>query len=193
MRQLAGPHGARVTGRSQLVAGYHNSAHDQLSGLQLCPPHILHSHGHGEELHRGHGWPDFCTAKSDRSHLGNRAQQSGIPPIGPRGRIRSHRGALAEAGVMVILDNHRYVNDDDNRYLNCILAFLAEEDVDWALWTMGEAIIKTLRRPTAFSIVSIRNPDFISRLREIQQPIQDPYLSPGPYYQIIYHPASGLC
>nr|C0HLA0.1 RecName: Full=Glycosyl hydrolase 5 family protein; AltName: Allergen=Cha o 3; Flags: Precursor [Chamaecyparis obtusa] len=106
---------------------------------------------------------------------------------------------MSEFGI-----DQRYVNDNDNRYLNCILAYLAEEDLDWALWTMGGSYyyrsdkqpVKDFEETYGFfnhDWSRIRNPDFISRLKEIQQPIQDPYLAPGPYYQIIYHPASGLC
>ncbi|XP_057816701.2 glycosyl hydrolase 5 family protein [Cryptomeria japonica] len=116
----------------------------------------------------------------------------------------SINGTAAPLFVSEFGIDQRYVNDNDNRYLNCILAFLAEEDVDWALWTMGGSYyyrsdkepVQDFEETYGFfnrDWSRIRNPDFISRLKEIQQPIQDPYLSPGPYYQIIYHPASGLC
>lgn len=103
---------------------------------------------------------------------------------------------ISEFGI-----NQRGINENDNRYINCFLAFAAEGDFDWALWSLQGNYYLRQGQPgkvETYSVLNenwngLRNPDFIARLKTIQQPIQDPSFSSDPLYQIIYHPATGLC
>uniref|UniRef100_A0A0D6QSZ4 Glycoside hydrolase family 5 domain-containing protein n=1 Tax=Araucaria cunninghamii TaxID=56994 RepID=A0A0D6QSZ4_ARACU len=89
----------------------------------------------------------------------------------------------------------------DNRYVNCFLAFAAEGDFEWALWTLqGSYYLRNGRSDfeETFGILKarwdeIRNPNFLARLKSIQRPFQDPFSAEAGMYQMVYHPASGLC
>eukprot|EP00253_Pinus_taeda_P002179 PITA_02179 len=103
---------------------------------------------------------------------------------------------ISEFGI-----DQRGVNNNDNRYINCFLAFAAGGDFDWALWTLQASYYirdGVQGNIETYSVLNedwegIRNPDFIAKLKTIQQPIQDPSFSSDSLYQIIYHPATGLC
>eukprot|EP01018_Ginkgo_biloba_P000636 Gb_06812 [translate_table: standard] len=97
--------------------------------------------------------------------------------------------------------NQRGINLNDNRFINCFLAFAADGDFDWALWTLqgsyyirnGQPGFEETYRVFNGRWNGLRNPSFLSRLKSIQQPFQDPFSSQGALHQAIYHPATGLC
>eukprot|EP01018_Ginkgo_biloba_P000642 Gb_13276 [translate_table: standard] len=103
---------------------------------------------------------------------------------------------ISEFGI-----DQRGTNVNDNRYINCFLAFAAGGDFDWALWTLQGSYYSRDDKPGSEETYGVfndnwdglRNPSFLSRLKSIQQPFQDPFSSQGALHQLIYHPSTGLC
>lgn len=97
--------------------------------------------------------------------------------------------------------DQRGTNVNDNRYINCFLAFAAENDLDWAYWALQGSYYIRSGTPALDETYGIlngdwsqpRNSSFLARLNFIQQPFQGPGLSQRSPYQLIYHPSTGLC
>ncbi|KAH6825046.1 hypothetical protein C2S53_006963 [Perilla frutescens var. hirtella] len=102
---------------------------------------------------------------------------------------------ISEFGV-----NLRGDNEADNRYIGCLLAAVAETDVDWALWTLqGSYILREgkVNLEEIYGVLDLnwdrpRNPAFIDRLHLVRQINQD-YKSKHPTYYKMFHPLSGQC
>ncbi|GER33031.1 glycosyl hydrolase superfamily protein [Striga asiatica] len=92
------------------------------------------------------------------------------------------------------------VNEAENRYVSCLLAEVAEKDVDWALWAFqgsymlrqGTVDLNETYGVTSFDWERPRNPNFLDRLQFIRQINQDPN-SKKPTKYVIFHPQSGQC
>ncbi|XP_044493584.1 glycosyl hydrolase 5 family protein [Mangifera indica] len=92
-------------------------------------------------------------------------------------------------------------NENDDRYLNCILGWLSENDLDWALWTLVGSYY--LREGVAgsdehYGVLSwnwrdIRNSSFLQRISSVQSPSRGPGLSDRTLHKVIFHPLTGLC
>ncbi|KAH9313810.1 hypothetical protein KI387_022437, partial [Taxus chinensis] len=103
---------------------------------------------------------------------------------------------ISEFGI-----DQRGTNVNDNRYINCFLAFAAENDLDWAYWALqgsyyirsGKVALDETYGLLAGDWSHPRNVSFLERLSVLQQPFQGPGLSEHAPYQMIYHPATGLC
>ncbi|KAI3912561.1 hypothetical protein MKX01_039648 [Papaver californicum] len=82
---------------------------------------------------------------------------------------------LSEFGV-----DQRGLNDADNRFLTCFLAYAAEKDLDWAMWAMqGSYYIRnqTANFEETYGVLDKnwnhpRNPNFRERYRLIQDMLQ---------------------
>ncbi|XP_027080837.2 glycosyl hydrolase 5 family protein [Coffea arabica] len=91
-------------------------------------------------------------------------------------------------------------NEADNRYLSCLLAFVAEHDLDWALWTLqGSYILRqgVVELEEVYGMFDvnwdhIRNSTLSRRLQLVKQIIWDPK-SNNTTHSKLYHPQSGLC
>ncbi|KAH6804333.1 hypothetical protein C2S51_032580 [Perilla frutescens var. frutescens] len=102
---------------------------------------------------------------------------------------------LSEFGV-----NLRGVNEADNRYIGCLLAAVAETDIDWAYWTLqGSYILRQgkLNLEETYGVLDLnwdrpRNPAFLDRLQLVTQMNQD-FKSKLPMYYKMFHPLSGQC
>ncbi|CAL5421241.1 unnamed protein product [Camellia sinensis] len=74
----------------------------------------------------------------------------------------------------------RGTNDNDNRYLNCILGVAAELDLDWALWTLaGSYYLRAgvIGSEEFFGVYNwnwceARNSSFLKRISAVQSPFQ---------------------
>ncbi|CAA6668047.1 unnamed protein product [Spirodela intermedia] len=83
----------------------------------------------------------------------------------------------------------------------CALAAAAHLDLDWALWALqgsyyireGTAGVEEVYGLLSSDWCSIRNATFLQRISALQSPFLGPGLPSSPPYQIIFHPASGLC
>ncbi|GLJ13227.1 hypothetical protein SUGI_0208150 [Cryptomeria japonica] len=103
---------------------------------------------------------------------------------------------ISEFGI-----DQRGTNANDNRYINCFLAFAAENDLDWAHWALqgsyyirsGKVALDETYGLLAGDWSQPRNESFLARLSVLQQPFQGPGLSEHSPYQMIYHPATGMC
>ncbi|KAL5169657.1 Glycosyl hydrolase 5 family protein [Glycine soja] len=90
---------------------------------------------------------------------------------------------------------------NDNRYLNCFMALVAQLDLDWALWTLGgNYYIRQgdVGMEEYFGIlnsdwIQVRNTSFLQRISAIQLPFKGPGLSEAKPYKVIFHPLTGLC
>eukprot|EP01018_Ginkgo_biloba_P035991 Gb_20405 [translate_table: standard] len=70
--------------------------------------------------------------------------------------------------------DQRGQNINDNRYISCFLAFAAENDLDWAYWALQGSYYTLSGTPG-------------------MDETYGPGLSDHSPYQIIYHPATGMC
>uniref|UniRef100_A0A0D6R3H6 Ricin B lectin domain-containing protein n=1 Tax=Araucaria cunninghamii TaxID=56994 RepID=A0A0D6R3H6_ARACU len=103
---------------------------------------------------------------------------------------------ISEFGI-----NQMGTNVNDNRYINCFLAFAAEYDVDWAYWALEGSYYIRSGTPALDETYGLlagdwrnpRNASFLARLSAIQQPFQGPGLSECSPYQMVFHPATGMC
>eukprot|EP01018_Ginkgo_biloba_P036824 Gb_32318 [translate_table: standard] len=103
---------------------------------------------------------------------------------------------ISEFGI-----DQRGQNINDNRYINCFLAFAAENDLDWAYWALQGSYYIRSGTPGLDETYGLltgdwsqpRNSSFLAKLAVLQQPFQGPGLSDHSPYQIIYHPATGMC
>eukprot|EP01018_Ginkgo_biloba_P032618 Gb_20519 [translate_table: standard] len=98
---------------------------------------------------------------------------------------------ISEFGI-----DQRGNNLNHNRYINCFLAFAADVDFDWALWTLQGYYIRN-GQPGFQEIYGVfnghwnglRNPSFLSRLKSIQQS----FLLPRSFASSNLSSATGLC
>ncbi|XP_076941628.1 glycosyl hydrolase 5 family protein-like [Bidens hawaiensis] len=90
-------------------------------------------------------------------------------------------------------------NDNDNRYLNCLLGWAAEYDFDWALWTIvgsyyyreGVAGMEESYGVLNWNWHEPRNLNFLEKISPLQSPFQG--LSSNGEQKILFHPSTGLC
>lgn len=75
--------------------------------------------------------------------------------------------------------------EDDNRYFNCLMAYFAELDLDWALWTLvGSYYYRegVVGMSESYGVLQhnwcqTRNSSFMQRISSIQTPFQGNYFS----------------
>ncbi|XAR70239.1 Cellulase [Bertholletia excelsa] len=91
-------------------------------------------------------------------------------------------------------------DEAQDRFMSCLLAKVAELDLDWALWALqGSYMLRENHTDTeeVYGVLSfgwdhVRNSKFLRRLQLVQQITQDPN-SIIPSYYIMYHPQTGQC
>ncbi|BAT90354.1 hypothetical protein LR48_Vigan08g132400 [Vigna angularis] len=147
------------------------------------------------ELH----WYSFSEGKAWAS--GNANQVCGEVT----GNVMRRAGFLLGQGFPLFVSEFgldlRGSDANDNTYLNCFMAFAAQFDLDWALWTLGGSYY--IRQGVVgmneyYGILNsdwseVRNPSFLQRISAIQIPFQGPGLSEAKPYKVIFHPLTGLC
>ncbi|KAJ3675308.1 hypothetical protein LUZ60_004350 [Juncus effusus] len=124
------------------------------------------------------------------------------------GRIASNvmrkAGFLLDQGWPLFLSewglDMRGVNENDNRYFGCVMAVLAEMDLDWALWDLpGSYYLRegAYSPDEVYGLLSwdwcrVRNSSMLERIQSLQQPFRglDSDVLP---YKIMFHPLTGLC
>ncbi|XP_020997363.1 glycosyl hydrolase 5 family protein-like isoform X1 [Arachis duranensis] len=88
----------------------------------------------------------------------------------------------------------------DERWLTCMLTFLAERDIDWCWWGLQGSYYLRHGKVDAPEVYGLNNfywngttyPQFRKRFQLLLNTLQDPS-SKAPYSHILYHPQSGLC
>ncbi|KAK1428954.1 hypothetical protein QVD17_17795 [Tagetes erecta] len=91
-------------------------------------------------------------------------------------------------------------NQADNNFLPCYMAYLAEMDLDWALWGLqGSYYLRqgVQNMDEQYGLLHtdwtrLRNPSFNDKLRLLHQTLQVPKVTSS-NHTFIYHPLSGLC
>ncbi|XP_071727612.1 glycosyl hydrolase 5 family protein-like [Rutidosis leptorrhynchoides] len=89
----------------------------------------------------------------------------------------------------------------ENRYFTCVLATIAEYDIDWALWQLpGSFMLREgeVDKDDVFGMYDhmwekLRNTTMLERLQFVQTSIQGNVESSSPKSYIMYHPLSGQC
>ncbi|RWW72893.1 hypothetical protein BHE74_00019269 [Ensete ventricosum] len=121
------------------------------------------------------------------------------------GSVNTRAGFLLDRQLPLFVSEYgvdqRGGNLNDNRYLGCILAFLADKDVDWALWTLqGSYYLRegVVDKDEAYGMLTydwagVRNQTVLQKVRAVQQPFRGPGVSKTAPYIIIFHPSTGLC
>ncbi|GLT69790.1 hypothetical protein SLA2020_419120 [Shorea laevis] len=95
----------------------------------------------------------------------------------------------------------RGTNVNDNRYMDCFMAWAAEFDLDWALWTLvgsyylreGIVGLNEFYGVLDWNWSDIRNSSFLHRISALQSPFQGPGLKEANLHKVIFHPSTGLC
>jgi len=83
----------------------------------------------------------------------------------------------------------RGTNVNDNRYFNCFLAWAAEYDLDWALWTLvgsyylreGVVGLNEYYGLLNWNWYELRNASFLQRISVIQSPLRGNAISSFPF------------
>ncbi|XP_024626111.1 glycosyl hydrolase 5 family protein [Medicago truncatula] len=92
------------------------------------------------------------------------------------------------------------IDDQNQRYLSCILAYLGGVDLDWALWAAQgsyyirekENIVREHYGLWSIDFSSLRYQEFPQRFQLLQKKLLEPSSNSSKSY-IIYHPLSGQC
>ncbi|CAH8316892.1 unnamed protein product [Eruca vesicaria subsp. sativa] len=118
------------------------------------------------------------------------------------GRVTHSGGFLLDRGFPLILSefgtDERGVDVNGNRYMNCLVAWAAEKDLDWAVWALtGDYYLRTGTKHMGetyglldASWKNVRNSTYLQKLSGIQQPLRGPGLQDK---KLILHPHTGLC
>ncbi|TKY60218.1 Endoglucanase protein [Spatholobus suberectus] len=121
------------------------------------------------------------------------------------GNVRKTSGFLVDQGWPLFLSEFggdlRGTNVNDNRYLNCFLALVAELDLEWAHWTLvgsyyfreGVIGMEEFYGLLTWDWTQVRNINFLNRISSLQLPFRGPGIIDGFPYQLIFHPLTGLC
>ncbi|PKA54492.1 hypothetical protein AXF42_Ash000326 [Apostasia shenzhenica] len=168
---------------------------NDLSFVSSKQPHLTFSSKLVFELH----WYAFSNGNDWQNGNPNQVCGSIAAGVMTRGGFLVNRGFplfISEFGVDL-----RGSNVNDNRYLGCFLGFVAELDVDWALWTLqgsyyfrqGVKGMEEFYGVLSYDWSEQRNSAFIKRISTLQSPFQGPGLSDASPYKVIFHPATGLC
>ncbi|KAL4570148.1 hypothetical protein LXL04_025799 [Taraxacum kok-saghyz] len=119
--------------------------------------------------------------------------------------IMEKAGFLLDKGYPLFISewgiDQRGTNENDNRYLNCFLAWAADHDLDWALWTLagsyyfrqGVVGMEEFYGVLNWDWCGPRNSSFLEKISAVQSPLQGPGLSNTRPHKIIFHPSTGLC
>ncbi|XP_024993411.1 uncharacterized protein LOC112527181 [Cynara cardunculus var. scolymus] len=119
--------------------------------------------------------------------------------------ITAKSGFLLDQGYPLFVSewgvDQRGTNENDNRFLNCFLAWAAEYDLDWALWTLagsyyfrqGVVGMEEFYGVLNWDWCKPRNSSFLEKISPLQSPFQGPGLSNTRPHKIIFHPSTGLC
>ncbi|KAL5053557.1 hypothetical protein RYX36_034239 [Vicia faba] len=103
--------------------------------------------------------------------------------------LRDTSGYLVGQGYPLIMSEFgvdlRGTNVNDNRYLSCFIAYAAELDLDWALWTLqGSYYIREgdVEHEEFYGLLNlnwtqVRNTGFLQRITSFQLPFQGNLLS----------------
>ncbi|XP_052735991.1 glycosyl hydrolase 5 family protein [Vigna angularis] len=95
----------------------------------------------------------------------------------------------------------RGTNVNDNRYLTCFLALLAELDLDWAYWTLvgsyyfreGVVGMEEFYGVLTWNWTQVRSISFLNRITALQLPFRGPGIIEGNSHKLMFHPLTGLC
>lgn len=121
------------------------------------------------------------------------------------GNMKRMSGYLVNQGWPLFVSEFgsdlRGTNVNDNRFLNCFIAYAADLDLDWALWTLvgsyyfrqGVIGMEEFYGILNWDWTQLRNISFIQRIASLQLPFQGPGITEGSPHKLIFHPLTGLC
>ncbi|XP_071703110.1 glycosyl hydrolase 5 family protein-like [Rutidosis leptorrhynchoides] len=166
-----------------------------LSFLQIQPMSLTFSNKIVYEVH----WYGFSNDEDWKNDNANEVCARVVYNITRRSGFLLDEGYplfISEWGVDL-----RGTNEVDNRYLNCFSVWVADHDLDWAIWTLaGSYYIRqgNVEMEEFFGVLDWdwrkpRNSSFLKKIAAIQSPFQGPGLSENSQHKIIFHPATGLC
>lgn len=122
-----------------------------------------------------------------------------------RANVMSRTGFLVDQGWPLFVSEFgidlRGGNQNDNRYFSCFLAWAAELDLDWALWTLagtyylreGVVGMEEFYGVLDSNWCDPRNSSFLQRVSVIQSPLKGPGVSDNKPHKVIFHPETGMC
>ncbi|KAM7250351.1 hypothetical protein ACFE04_022234 [Oxalis oulophora] len=111
---------------------------------------------------------------------------------------------LLEKGYPIIVgefgQDQRGNNVNDNRFMTCFVAILAEHDLDWVVWGLagsyyirgGQPGFEEVLGMQSFDWRHVRNRTNLIRLQGLKEPFRGPGL-PEKTYKMMYHPRTGWC
>ncbi|KAL5552754.1 hypothetical protein UlMin_040155 [Ulmus minor] len=144
-------------------------------------------------------WYAFTNGKAWES--GNPNQVCGM--VGSR--MAKASGFLLDKGWPLFVSewgvDQRGTNVNDNRYLSCFLATAAQNDWDWAMWTLvGSYYFRqgVVGMNEYYGVLNddwdgIRSQTILQKVAAVQYPFQGPGWKEQRVHKIIFHPSTGLC
>ncbi|KAL8142434.1 hypothetical protein V2J09_015466 [Rumex salicifolius] len=122
-----------------------------------------------------------------------------------RSNVMRRAGFLVDQGWPLFVSEFgidlRGANVNDNRFFSCFLAWAADLDLDWALWTLtgsyylreGVVGMEEFYGLLDWNWCNPRNSTFLQRISVIQSPLKGPGVSESKMHKVILHPATGMC
>ncbi|XP_056846997.1 glycosyl hydrolase 5 family protein-like [Raphanus sativus] len=141
-----------------------------------------YSFSDGRDSWKKHNSNDFCAKIIEKvTHNGGFLMSRGFPLF------------LTEFGA-----NLRSGDVSGNRYMNCLVAWAAENDLDWAVWALtGDYYLRTGQKHVVetFGVLDpnwkeVANSTYLQKLSGIQLPVRGPGLQSK---KLLFHPSTGLC
>lgn len=139
-----------------------------------------YSFSDGRDSWRKHNPNDFCVKIIEKvTHNGGFLLGRGFPLI------------LSEFGT-----DQRGVDISGNRYMNCLVAWAAENDLDWAVWALtGDYYLRTGKTDIneVYGILDVnwkdvRNSTYLQKLSGIQHPYKGDYqIIIFPYFFLFFY------
>ncbi|GFQ00686.1 endoglucanase e1 [Phtheirospermum japonicum] len=119
--------------------------------------------------------------------------------------IKRKAGFLLDQGYPLFLSEFgfdmRGTNVNDNRFLNCLMGWAAELDIDWALWVLSGSYY--LRQGVVgldetygvynWNWCGIRNKTMLQKISALQYPFTGPGYTEARPHKLLFHPMTGLC
>ncbi|CAN6872763.1 unnamed protein product [Brassica oleracea] len=117
-------------------------------------------------------------------------------------KVTHNGGFLIGRGFPLFLTefgaNLRSGDVSGNRYMNCLVAWAAENDLDWAVWALtGDYYLRTGQKHMVetFGVLApnwkdVANSTYLQKLSGIQLPVRGPGLQSK---KLLFHPTTGLC
>ncbi|KAL6547428.1 hypothetical protein OROMI_023149 [Orobanche minor] len=119
--------------------------------------------------------------------------------------IKNKAGFLLDQGHPLFLSEFgfdmRGINVNDNRFVNCLMGWAAELDIDWGWWALagsyyireGKFGLDETYGVLNWNWCGIRNQTMLQKISALQYPFTGPGYTEAHLHKLLFHPMTGLC